>query len=126
MFVAVCDCFAQWLQIQEGYAIIYTYYFQLVTAFAAAQLGCLRIEDVSLLFTMIQTMVAIMDYLDFEGGIAMMTSMLVVSGTHGVVCILVEGEAVTSAEQVQVLPAPPYGPPFGVAFVFYAKMSPAS
>ena len=47
---------------------------------------------------MIQTMVAIMDYLDFAGGIAMMTSMLVVSGTHGVVCILVEGEAVTSAE----------------------------
>ena len=70
----------------------------MVTAFAAAQLGCLRIEHVSLLFTMIQTMVAIMDYLDFEGGIAMMTSMLVVSGTHGVVCILVEGEAVTSAE----------------------------
>ena len=62
----------------------------MVTAFAAAQLGCLRIEDVSLLFTMIQTMVAIMDYLDFEGGIAMMTSMLVVSGTHGVVRVLGE------------------------------------
>ena len=46
-------------------------------------------KAVSLFLTLIQAVAAIMSLVDFEEGISMANSMLVVSGTHGVVRILV-------------------------------------
>ena len=61
----------------------------LVTVFVMALVVGFPAKAVSLFLTLIQAVAAIMSLVDFEEGISMANSMLVVSGTHGVVRILV-------------------------------------
>ena len=56
------------------------------------------VDVVSLFLTLVQTLIAVMDFVNIGEGIAMMTSMLVVSGTHGVVRKWWEVYVITSAE----------------------------
>lgn len=65
-------------------------------------------EVVSLFLILIQVLIAIVNLMDYKEGDPMANWELVVSGTHGV--DQSSGEmtgAITSAEQVQILPAPP-------------------
>ena len=48
-------------------------------------------EVISLLLDLIQTAIAILNFMEYEEVFSMVNSMLVVSGTHGVVRILVGG-----------------------------------
>ena len=61
----------------------------LVTVFVTALAAGFPVEAVSLFLTLVQTVVAIVSLMDFEEDNLMANSMLVVSGTHGVVRILV-------------------------------------
>ena len=61
----------------------------LVAVFVTALVVGIPFEAISLFLTLVQTIVAIFSSIDFEEGFSMTNSMLVVSGTHGVVRILV-------------------------------------
>ena len=65
-------------------------------------------EVVSLFLTLIQVLIAVMNLMDYKEGDPMANWELVVSGTHGVDQSSGEmTDTITSAEQVQILPAPP-------------------
>ena len=71
----------------------------LVTIFTAALFADIPAEAMSLFFSFIQTIILIISLIDFEEEYSMANSLLVASGTHGVVLILLELEnIVTSAE----------------------------
>ena len=59
----------------------------LVTIFVTTLVVGFPVEAVSLFLTLVQTVVAIIGLMDIKEGISMAISMLVVSGTHGVVRI---------------------------------------
>ena len=63
----------------------------LVTIFVTTLVVGFPVEAASLFLSLVQTVVAIISLMDIKEGISMAISMLVVSGTHGVVRILVGG-----------------------------------
>lgn len=71
----------------------------LVTIFTAAIFADVPAEVISLFFSFIQTIISIISLIDYEEECSMANSLLVASGTHGVVLNLLELEnVVTSAE----------------------------
>ena len=63
----------------------------LVAVFITALMVGIPIEAVSLFLSLIQTVIAIVSMSNYEEGFSMVNGMLVASGTHGVVRILVGG-----------------------------------
>lgn len=76
-------------------------------------------ENISLFLSLIQTVVAIISFMDFEEVLFMVNRIMAGCGIHGVVLFCLETNIVTGAQQVQSLPAPPYMRlPFGVVSFF--------
>lgn len=63
----------------------------LVAVFITALVVGIPAEAVSLFLSLIQTVIAILGMINYEEGFSMVNGMLVASGTHGVVRILVGG-----------------------------------
>ena len=70
----------------------------LVIVFLAALLADIPFDLVSLYFTLVQTLIAVMTSVNLEEEHDMTNSLLVASGTHGVVQDCWEKETITSAE----------------------------
>lgn len=62
----------------------------LVAVFITALVVGIPVEAISLFLSLVQTIISIISLMDYEEGFSMTNSMLVVSGTHGVVRVLGE------------------------------------
>jgi len=66
--------------------------------FGTAHWAEIPVDEISLFLTLVQTLIAIIDYVDFEEVINMTNSLLVECGTHGVVQDCGNARDITSAE----------------------------
>ena len=66
--------------------------------FGTAHWAEIPVDEISLFLTLVQTLIALIDYVDFEEVIYMTNSLLMESGTHGVVQNWWNVKDVTSAE----------------------------